>query len=159
MANKNSQQKCQTKLLSNNMVMQLKLNPRQKCYTKLLSNIVSTGVAQTTTMTKLLQKILLEQLSAGVAQTTSTAEMVNKISQLQLQRTCKTYTKQLSNNISTGTVPATCMTELLHKIAQKKQVFMQLKLHTWRKCYIKMVNNILVQTTNTAEMLQRISQQ
>ena len=135
------------------MVMQLKLNPKQKCYTKLLSNIVSTGVAQTTTMTKLLQKILLEQLSAGVAQTTSTAEMVNKISQLQLQCTCKTYAKQLSNKLSTGTAQATCMAELLHKIAQKKQVFMQLKLNTWRKCYIKIVNNTLVQTTNIAEML------
>ena len=61
------------------MVMQLKLNPRQKCYTKLLSNIKSTGVAQTTSMTKLLQKLLMEQLSANAAQTTSKAEMVNKI--------------------------------------------------------------------------------
>ena len=60
--------------------MQLKLNPRQKCYTKLLSNIVSTGVAQTASMAKLLQKTLLEQLSASAAQTTSIAEMVNKIS-------------------------------------------------------------------------------
>ena len=60
--------------------MQLKLNPRQKCYTTLLSNIVSTVVAQTTSMAKLLQKILLEQLSASAAQTTSIAEMVNKIS-------------------------------------------------------------------------------
>ena len=58
--------------------MQLKLNPRQKCYTKLLSNIVSTVVAQTTSMAKLLQKILLEQLSASAAQTTSIAEMINK---------------------------------------------------------------------------------
>ena len=139
--------------------MQLQLNPRQKCYTMLLSNIVSTGVAQTTSMAKLLQKILLEQLNAGVAQTTSTAEMVNKMSQLQLQRTCKTYTKQLSNNFSTGTAQATCMAELLHKIAQKQQVLIKVKLHTWRKCYLKVANNILVQTTNIAEMLQRITQQ